>query len=117
MHHLLLLLPVFALVLFCLLPWPLALTVYLPILIGSLFAYGKAIQAQRLPRTTGEESMVGKRAVAIRSGVGAVEVMFHGEIWHALSSEPLQEGQEVVIEKVDGLTLRVRPAERRNTVS
>ena len=106
MHHLLLLLPVFALVLFYLLPWPLALTLYLPILIGSLFAYGKAIQAQRLPRTTGEESMVGKRAVAIRSGEGMVEIMFQGEIWHALSSEPLQEGQEVVIEKVDGLTLK-----------
>jgi membrane protein implicated in regulation of membrane protease activity len=109
MHHLLLFLPLLALVLFFVLPWWLALPLYVLILIGSLFGYWKALQAQHLPPRTGGRAMIGDRAVVIKVRRGKNQVQYRGEIWDAVCPEPLRRGQEVIIESVDGLTLRVVP--------
>jgi membrane protein implicated in regulation of membrane protease activity len=42
------------------------------------------------------------------------EVQWQGEIWHAVSNRPLMLGDEVIIEEVEGLTLRVRVSEGRD---
>jgi membrane-bound serine protease (ClpP class) len=109
MHHLLLFLPFLALGLFIILPWPLALPLYLFILIGSIVGYWKALQALRQPPVMGRSTMIGDLAVVVRAEKDEVQVEYQGEIWSAVSSKPLQPGQEVIIEKVDGLILRVAP--------
>jgi membrane protein implicated in regulation of membrane protease activity len=111
MHHLLLLgMVVLAVVFFFLLPWPLNLILYSPIFIGGAVAYGKALSAQRLPRQTGESAMVGKTARVVSTSRDSLEVLYGGEMWRAECPEPVRQGQDVVIERVDGLTLHVAPA-------
>jgi membrane protein implicated in regulation of membrane protease activity len=112
MHHLLLFLPVLALWLFFLFPWGIALPFYALILIVSLIAYWKALQAQRQPPVMGRRVMIGDRAVVVRKEKEELEVEYKGEIWKASSRQDLQPGQEVTIEKVDGLILEVAPLDR-----
>jgi membrane protein implicated in regulation of membrane protease activity len=110
-HHWLILVPLLALLLFIFLPWQLALAAYVPVLAGIGYIYWKIRQAQHRPVVMGEESMIGGRAVVISARGGEIEVHFRGETWHVVSSQPLHRGQEVIIEGVEGLTLRVVPVE------
>jgi membrane protein implicated in regulation of membrane protease activity len=109
MHHILTLMPLLALMLFIFLPWPLALALYIPLVSVSLFAHWKGMQAQRLPPRTGTGTMIGDRAEVVSSYDDEAEVHYRGETWHAVSSQPLQRGQRVTIQDVEGLTLHVAP--------
>jgi membrane protein implicated in regulation of membrane protease activity len=109
MHNLLLFLPLLALGLFFILPWQAALPLYVLILIVSIIGYWKALQAQRQPPVMGRRAMIGDRAVVVKAERGELEVEYKGEIWNAVSSQPLQVGQMVIIEKVEGLILHVAP--------
>ena len=109
MQHLILLLPILALGLFFVFRWQIALILYVPILVGSLAVFLKVLQAQRKPRTTGEEAMVGAGAVVIEARKGEVLVEYQGEIWRAVSPVPLQPHEEVLIQAVNGLRLTVIP--------
>jgi membrane protein implicated in regulation of membrane protease activity len=110
MAHIFMFIPLLALVLFVFLPWQLALPLYLPIAISSLAIARKAMQAQHLPLVNGKEAMLGDRAVVVAVSGRKADVHYRGETWHALSSQPLHPGQQVIIEAVEGLTLRVIPA-------
>lgn len=110
MHQLLLLLPVVALALFLIFPWPVAMILYLPILLGSIFAYRKAWKALKTPPTTGEEAMLGQTAVVLQADNERIEVQYQGEIWQAVSDVSLHVGQEVIIRHLEGLVLFVTPA-------
>lgn len=70
-----------------------------------------AVRARRTPVTTGSEQLVGARAVARDGFTGSGTVRIFGEDWNAVSSLPVAPGQSVTIERVDGLTLYVRPAD------
>ena len=73
------------------------------------FAIGKGLAARRRPVTTGAASMIGLPGIARGGNVVAVR----GELWnaHSASGEPLEPGEEIVVEAVEGgLMLRVRPA-------
>jgi membrane-bound serine protease (ClpP class) len=73
------------------------------------FALGKGFAARRRPVTSGAASMIGMTGIARAANVVAVR----GEIWnvHTVTGEPLEPGQEIVVEAVEGgLTLLVRPA-------
>ena len=109
MCHLLLVLPLLGLALFAFLPWQVALSLYAIILAGALGMYWKIILAQRLRPLVGEKAMVGDRAIVVRLKGNYVQVDYEGEIWRAVSSQPLHQGQQVIIESVEGLTLRVVP--------
>jgi membrane protein implicated in regulation of membrane protease activity len=109
MHHSLLLLPLLALLLFLILPWPLALLVYLPISAVAVVGFWKARQALHRPPSTGAEAMIGKQAVVLHTYSGRLEVQCEGEIWRAVAPHPLHKGQKVVVEAVEGLTLKVAP--------
>ena len=109
MHHLILFVPLLALALFLILPWPLALAYYLPILVVSLFGYWKVLQSLRKPSVTGQSAMIGDQAVVITVDEDQVEVHYHGEIWRAIPLQPVYPGQQVIIEKIDDLTLLVSP--------
>jgi len=56
--------------------------------------YWKIIQAQRRRPVIGKRAMIGDRAVVVRVGGDAVEVECEGEIWRAISPEPLHQGQQ-----------------------
>jgi membrane-bound serine protease (ClpP class) len=69
-----------------------------------------AVSAQRLRPTTGEEGMIGYNGVSLtslRPGIPG-RVTTHGEIWQAVSDEPIPEGTPIRVVGVDGLTLSVR---------
>jgi membrane-bound serine protease (ClpP class) len=69
-----------------------------------------ALAAQRAPAVTGSEGMSSESGEALTplvpGGTGSVRV--HGEIWRAISSEPISTGERVRVTHVDGLTLTVR---------
>ena len=110
MHHLLLLFVLIGWILFLFLSWQIALPLYVMGVIISLAIYWKVIQAQRRRPVIGKRAMVGDQAVVVRVEAEEVEVEYQGETWHAVSSQPLHNGQKVIIEGVEGLILRVKPA-------
>ena len=109
MHHLILILPLVGFILFIFLVWPVALPLYLIILIGSIAIYWRIVQAQRRRPVIGKRAMAGDQAVVIRVEGDNVEVEYEGEIWRAVSAQPLHRDQQVIIEGVEGLILRVKP--------
>ena len=109
MSHWVLVLPLLGLILFIFLSWRLALPFYLVILVVSLGTYWKIVQAQRQQPAMGRRSMIGRQAVVVWVKGSDIEVEYKGETWRALSPQPLHQGQHVMIEGVEGLTLRVVP--------
>jgi len=61
------------------------------------------------PVTTGSEGMLRRRGVARTPLDPAGKVRVGSELWNAVASEPVAEGDEVAILGVDGLTLQVAP--------
>ena len=110
MHHLLLLVVLIGWILFLFLSWQIALPLYVMGVIISLAIYWKVIQAQRRRPVIGKRAMVGDQAVVVRVEAEEAEVEYQGETWRAVSSQPLRSGQKVIIEGVEGLILRVKPA-------
>lgn len=90
----------------------LSLQVVLPIVVVSsgffLFALTQVIRAQRRKPTTGREGLMGAMGFALTDlkPEGMVEVM--GELWRAVSEEPVGAGEAVEVIGVEGLTLKVR---------
>ncbi|TLY26531.1 MAG: hypothetical protein E6K64_01225 [Nitrospirae bacterium] len=68
-----------------------------------------AVKAQLRRPVTGSEGMVGSVAVAKTDLAPRGKVFLQGEIWDAVSEEPLREGEEAEVKAVAGLTLTVRP--------
>ena len=82
-----------------------------------LLATGKTVRAGRLPPRSGAARVVGRVGV-VRSPLAPVgRVAVDGALWRARRAwdsdvdGPLEEGQRVVVEEVDGLTVSVRRAE------
>ncbi len=70
-----------------------------------------ALRAQRAPVRTGRESLVGKTGIARTTIHPTGSVQLGGEQWSAslaAGAEPVQPGERVVVEKVEGLRLIVR---------
>jgi len=77
-----------------------------------LFVVGAAIRARRGPRYTGASALVGRRAHALEALRPAGQVRLDGETWNAQADGDVDVGAEVVVTGVEGLTLRVRRADR-----
>lgn len=94
----------------------LSLRFVLPVVLGfvgiAAFLVRLAVAAQRQRPATGASSMIGTMGDAVtpiepgRPG----QVKLHGEIWRAISSEPIAPGSRVVVTTLQGLTLTVRQA-------
>jgi membrane-bound serine protease (ClpP class) len=80
---------------------------------SSALAFGLALslaaRARRRPVTTGADEMLGTQAVAIEDFDSLGRVRVRGEIWKAISSSPIHNGQSVRVEAISGLVLRVKP--------
>jgi membrane-bound serine protease (ClpP class) len=68
-----------------------------------------AVRARRRPVVSGAEGLLREHAEAVESFDREGFVRVHGEIWTAVSCEPVHEGQRLRIRKVDGLKLEVEP--------
>jgi membrane-bound serine protease (ClpP class) len=75
-----------------------------------LFVVGKGLGAQRLPVKAGKETMIGKTVEAL-SAIDARggKVFIEGELWSAVSEQPVGKGDLVEVTGVEGLTLKVVP--------
>ncbi|HCC68889.1 MAG TPA: serine protease [Nitrospiraceae bacterium] len=89
-----------------------SLAVILPaILITTLFftlTVGLAIKAHRRKPVTGVEELMGMEGVAKTDIYEEGTVVVHGEIWKAWSEEVIQAGEKIVVERVNGLKLKVK---------
>jgi membrane-bound serine protease (ClpP class) len=68
-----------------------------------------AVKAQRRRPVTGAEGMVGIVAIAKTDLKPRGKVLLQGELWDAISEEPIREGEEAEVKAVAGLTLTVGP--------
>ena len=89
--------------------------VLLPVLVtvGLFFCVVTYLAAKAVLRrpTTGIEGLVGEKGEALTDvGPQGGQVFIHGEIWQARSEVHIPKGQSVIVEKVEGLKLHVRPA-------
>lgn len=108
MCHLILLLPVFGLGLFVVLPLEAALPLYGIVFVLSAFLHFVTVRAMRLPVQTGREGMVGKEAEVIQD-LNPRGVIRHGnELWSAQGVGHIGKGEKVIILTVEGLTAKVQ---------
>jgi membrane-bound serine protease (ClpP class) len=88
--------------------------------LGGFFAWiiAKAVQARNAQVLTGTEDLIGAHG-EVRSPLAPLgHVFVKGALWRARSEhEGIQVGDQVVVEKVDGLTLTVAPAAPRSAGS
>lgn len=75
-----------------------------------IFAVGMGLRAQRRKPTTGDIGLVGQLAV-VRTQLDPEGTVFvEGELWRAISDQPIQPGDKVKILAVEHLTLKVTKA-------
>jgi membrane-bound serine protease (ClpP class) len=88
-------------------PWLIAVVV---IIVAGFFAFviQRVVRIHRRQASTGREELIGKTAVVKIPLEPEGEVMFKGELWTAVAEKgKVKAGEEVVINRVDGLTLHV----------
>ena len=90
--HLLLISPVIGLALFLILPWTVALPLYLLVVALALWLYVKIVESMRQPVETGSEGLLGRVAVVAPGGSLTVK----GERWSITRPEGLRPGQQVL---------------------
>ena len=88
---------------------PVAIAIAGSIALFFAFTVAKVVQARRQPAAVGTSNLVGTPGVVRHGGLVAVK----GELGRAQSAdgEPLETGDSVVVEDVEGLRLRVRHAD------
>jgi membrane-bound serine protease (ClpP class) len=69
-----------------------------------------AVRARRRPIVSGTEALTREFAEAVEDFEKQGLVRVHGELWKAVSSEPVRAGQRLAIRKVEGLVIQVEPA-------
>lgn len=76
----------------------------------TLFLLRSVIRAHRARVHGGSEGLVGEPGEARTpfAAGGRGKVFVHGELWNAVSGEVIRKGEEVVIEEVTGLTLKIK---------
>ncbi len=74
---------------------------------------GMGFRAMRKPPLTGREGMVGLVGVVKTPLAPSGKLLVHGELWEAVSNQPLAPGEQAEVLRLDGLTLHVRPAVKK----
>jgi membrane-bound serine protease (ClpP class) len=87
-----------------------ALAVSIPLGLITTFLMGIALKARRSKVTTGPQGIVGEIGVARTPLAPEGKIFVHGELWDAISSAPVEAGQQVRVRRLDGLRLEVEPA-------
>ena len=89
-------------------PWPWSLLV---IFGGVIIEVGEVVWGLRLARRwkpkTGAEAMIGEKAEVVARCSPTGQVRVRGELWQARCDEGAEPGEQVRIERIEGLTLVV----------
>jgi membrane-bound serine protease (ClpP class) len=88
-----------------------AVAVTLPFALITIFLLQLVIRARSLKVATGTAGMLGEVGIAKTALAPEGRVFVHGEWWNAEASSPVPEGAKVRVVAVEGLKLRVAPAE------
>ena len=62
---------------------------------------------------SGREQLIGAQGTALESFEREGEVFVHSERWSAVSETPVAKGEDVVVTRIDGLVLSIRPTGQR----
>jgi len=95
--------------------WPMIGGIAVASLALSLLVARLAYLSRRRKVVSGREEMIGATAEVLDWNGTAGHVFTHGERWQAACDRPLAVGQEVVIQGIDGLTLRIAETEASET--
>jgi membrane-bound serine protease (ClpP class) len=89
-----------------------ALAATVPFAILTVVLMRLVLRSRKWKSSTGREELVGSEGVVI-SSLGGAEGMIriHGELWRAISKQPVPEGKAVRVVRVEGLKLYVEPVE------
>ena len=73
-----------------------------------IFAFSKALKTLKTPATTGKEGMIGLQGKTI-SNINETggQIRVHGEIWNAISKEPIEINSIVIVENLENMKLKV----------
>jgi membrane-bound serine protease (ClpP class) len=82
----------------------------------TLLSVGMGMRAMRRRPATGREEMVGLVGVAKTALAPQGQLAVHGELWEAVSEQPLSPGEEAEVTGVDGLRLHVKPYLKKKEV-
>ncbi len=91
-----------------------ALAVSLPLGLITVFLMSIAFKARANKVVTGAQGMIGQVGTAQTQLTPNGKVFLHGEIWDAVSSSAVPEGQSVVVRALDGFLLRVEPVNSKS---
>ena len=88
-----------------------ALAVTLPFAALTVLLMRLVLRSRAWKPQTGPEEMVGAQGTVVTPLPGGAEGMIrvHGELWRAISDQPVPEGKPVRVVKIDGLKLYVEP--------
>jgi membrane-bound serine protease (ClpP class) len=95
------------------LSWGVIFGVTLTTALFFILVIGVGLRARRRKVVTGAEGLIGARAWAMERLAPAGQVRLRGELWQAVSDNEIEAGDEVEVTGAERLTLRVRPASRR----
>lgn len=74
-----------------------------------ILVIGMVLRARRRAPVSGIETWIGDSAEAIADFAHEGQVLIHGEVWDALTQEPVRRGQRLRVTAVEGLRLHVAP--------
>lgn len=88
-----------------------ALAVTLPFAVLTVFLMRLVLRSRSWKNQTGREEMIGAQGTVVTELPVGAEGMIrvHGELWRAISNQPVPEGKPVRVVKMDGLKLYVEP--------
>jgi len=107
MCHLVLFLPVFALPVFWLLPWPEATGVYVAVLALSAWLYYVIIKLMHRPSVIGEHTLIGRCGTVVQAEGSCGLARIGRELWRIESSRDLRDRDPVTVTGRRGLVLQV----------
>jgi membrane-bound serine protease (ClpP class) len=94
-----------------------ALAVSVPLGLITAFLMSIALRARQNKVVTGVQGLIGQVGVAQSPLTPYGKVFVHGELWDALSSASVSEGESVIVRGVENLQLQVEPAVARDAVA
>jgi membrane-bound serine protease (ClpP class) len=90
-----------------------AVAATLPFAALSVLLMRLVLRSRKWKSTTGREELIGAQGIVVSSMAGGAEGMIriHGELWRAISQQPLPEGKAVRVLRMEGLKLHVEPVD------
>ena len=90
-----------------------ALSATLPFAVFAVVLTRLVLRSRKWKTATGREELIGSSGTVtaeLKAGAEGM-VRVHGELWRAVSSQPVPEGSSVRVTKVEGLKLYVEPVQ------